>query len=268
MRPSPGSVGLAFVFACSGGHHASPDGAADVASDVGADTAMIVDDDGDGLDDALETRLAIAYMPYISIDPADNCALDGMLVRVRPHPADATKILIVYDHLYANDCGFAGHVGDDEVFGVAIDPAIPPPAGILAIRAVSHQNTPCERDTQCSTCGDSRPACDRATDMTPIVYASKDKHGNYATLAQCPLIGTCFDQCTLNPARRMPAVVNAGEPAHHLVDDLTTQGFVTADWPAELQHFDPWDPMKTFGGAGNIAMDLVDPAFEAATCNH
>ena len=266
MRPSPGSVGFAFVCACSGSHRASTDGAADVASDVAGDVAMLIDDDGDGLDDAVETQLATAYMPYVSLDPGDGCPLDGMVVRVRPHPADPTAILIVYDHLFANDCGLDGHAGDDEVFGVAIDPAMPAPMGILAIRAVSHQNTPCERDTQCSTCGDSRPACDRATDMTPIVYASKDKHGSYATLAQCPLIGTCLDQCTLNPARRTPPVVNAGEPDHHLVGDLTTQGFVTADWPGELQHFDPWDPVHNFGGAGNIAKDLVDPAFEAAPC--
>jgi hypothetical protein len=272
MRTLPGSIAFAFVVACGGhGHPADPDGPGS-GSDAAPDTTMIVDDDGDGLDDAHELQLAIDYMPYISIDPADGCALDGMVVRVRPHPADATKILIVYDHLFQNDCGFAGHVGDDEVFGVAIDPALPAPAGILAIRAVSHQGTPCERDTQCSTCGggDMRAACDRASDMTPIVYPSKDKHGQYATLAQCSA-GTCFDQCTLNPMRAHPPVVNVGEPDHHLVDDLTDHGFITAanGWmAAELQHFDPWDPVKNFGGAGNIAKDLVDAAFEAGVCAH
>jgi len=267
MRPSQGSVGLAFVCACSG-HRASPDGAFDGARDVAADVA-IVDDDGDGLDDAVETQLAIAYMPYVSIDAGDGCPLDGMVVRVHPHPADPTKILIVYDHLFANDCGLNGHVGDDEVFGVAIDPAMPAPMGILAIRAVSHQNTPCERDTECSTCGDSRAACDRATDMTPIVYASKAKHGNYATLASCSALATCFDSCTLASTPGAPPVVNAGEPAHHLVSDLTTQGFITAanGWTEPtLMHFDPWNPTQTFGGAANIASDLQDAAYEVAPC--
>src|SRR5262249_52734172 len=176
MRTLLGSIGLALVGACGGhGHFGDFDGPAS-GSDAAPDTPMmIVDDDHDGLDDARELQLAIDYMPYVSIDPADGCALDGMVVRVRPHPADATKILIVYAHLFQNDCGFAGHVGDDEVFGVAIDPALPAPAGILAINAVSHQGTPCERDTKCSTCtGDMRAACDRAPDMTPIVYASKN----------------------------------------------------------------------------------------------
>jgi hypothetical protein len=274
---------LVALAACDhAGHPAASDGASDSASDGAPDSpasqadapAALVDLDGDGLDDATELRLAVDYMPFLSLAPDDGCSLDGMLVRVSPHPADPTKVLIVYDHLLEHDCGLSGHIGDDEVFGIAIDPARPAPAGILAIRAVSHQNTPCERDTECSTCGggDARPACDLAADgasMWPVVYASKDKHGNYASLGQCPLLGTCFDDCTLATQRTRPPVVNAGEPAHHLIDDLTTQGFITAanGWtePA-LMHFDPWNPTANFGGAGNIAADLADPAFVAAPC--
>jgi len=250
----------------------SPTTSIDATSDA---AAAIVDNDGDGLDDAYETQLAIDYMPYLSLAANDGCSLDGMVVRVRPHPSDATKILIVYDHLLERDCGLNGHVGDDEVFGVAIDPKKPSPAGILAIRAVSHQGTICERDTQCSTCtNDSRAACDLAADggaMWPVVYSSKDKHGNYATLAQCPVVGTCLDECSLDSHRARPPVVNVGEPAHQLMTDLTTQGFITAanGWTEpSLMHFDPWNPTQNFGGAGNIASDLVDDAFTAAPCAH
>src|SRR5438034_2513183 len=171
---------IACLAACSGAHpttttdiDAPATSSPDAPRAIDAATSFH-DDDADGLDDDVELQLATDYMPYVSLDPGDGCPLDGMLVRVRPHPADATKILIVYDHLFANDCGFNGHVGDDEVFGVAIDPNVPAPQGILAIRAVSHQNTPCERDSQCATCsGDTRPACDVAPDQFPIVYASK-----------------------------------------------------------------------------------------------
>ena len=268
---------LAVASAC--GKSAAPAtidsaGTPDTVSEPDAPPA-VVDLDGDGLDDAYETKLASDYMPYLSLAANDGCSLDGMLVRVRPHPADATKILIVYDHLLEHDCGLAGHIGDDEVFGVAIDPKIPAPAGILAIRAVSHQGTACERDTQCTTCsGDSRPTCDLAPDggaMWPVVYSSKDKHGNYATLAQCPTLGTCFDQCSLDTHRARPPVANSGEPAHHLINDLTTQAFITAanGWTEpSLMHFDPWSATQDFGGAGNIASDLVDTAFEAAPCAH
>jgi len=265
---------LVLVGCNHAGPPAAPDGTSTSSdADHQRDAPALVDLDGDGLDDATELQLAIDYMPFVSLAPDDGCSLDGMLVRVSPHPADPTKVLIVYDHLLEHDCGLSGHIGDDEVFGVAIDPARPAPAGILAIRAISHQNTPCERDTECSTCADdSRAACDLAADaggMWPVVYSSKDKHGNYASMSQCPLFGTCFDTCTLATQRTRPPVANAGEPAHHLIDDLTTQAFITEanGWSEPtLMHFDPWNPTATFGGAGNIASDLVDPSFVTAPC--
>jgi hypothetical protein len=259
------------VAACSSPH---PTTATSTDAPAGEDAPVSTpdaarDDDGDGLDDAYELKLAHDYMPFLSLDPNDGCSLDGMLVRVRPHPADATKILIVYDHLLEHDCGLDGHIGDDEVFGVAIDPQKPAPEGILAIRAVSHQGTLCERDTECATCsGDSRGACDMVGGY-PVVYSSKDKHGNYATKGSCGLFTTCFDTCTLASQRTMPPIANAGEPAHHMISDLTTQAFITTanGWTEpSLMNFDPWNTTKDFGGAGNIASDLVDTAFEAAPC--
>jgi hypothetical protein len=232
---------------------------------------QIVDEDQDGLDDAFELQVANDYLPYVAVDPGDGCALDGIIARVRPHPADPSKILIVYDHLFQNDCGLGGHIGDDEVFSIAIDPNVPPPAGILAIKAISHQGTPCERDSECATCsGDSRSPCDLGmiNGLTyPVVYASKDKHGQYATKSSCGF-GTCFDSCTLAPAPVHPPIVNAGEPDHPITSNLTTQGFITPanGWTeTSLMNVDPW-AAGDFGGAGSIAGDLVDPAFEVMPC--
>lgn len=233
---------------------------------------MIVDDDGDGLDDVYELELASAYLPFIALSPEDGCTRSGLLVRVRPHPADPSKVLIVYDHLFETDCGLNGHTGDNEVFGVSIDPAIPPPAGILAIKTASHQNTLCERITECTTCaGDGRPQCDRAAvgnAMYPVLYASKDKHGQYAKKSSCGF-GTCFDQCDANSTPHRPPLANAGEPGKPLTTNLTTHGFITAEhgWTkAEVMNFDPWGE-PDFAGAGNVADDLVDPTFEAALCD-
>ena len=267
-------VALIVTAACSSGTPGgAPDGSGPPEPDAMVATdgpQQIVDLDGDGLDDAYELRLANDYMPFVSLDPGDGCPLDGMLVRVRRHPADPTKILIIYDHLFQDDCGLGGHVGDDEVFGIAVDPTKPAPAGILAIKAASHQNTPCERDTECSTCGggDARPVCDLAGGR-PVVYPSKDKHGQYASKAGCPLIGTCLDQCTLAATPVHPPITNAGEPGHPLTTNLTTSGFVTPanGWTkAELMNFDPWSGMN-FGGAGNVAADLVDATFTAGICH-
>ena len=243
-----------------------PDAAVDDAS---PDTATVIDDDGDGLADAYEAEVAAAYLPFLSLDPDDDCKRSGLVVRVRPHPADATKLSIVYDHLFETDCGLDGHTGDNEAFGIAVDPMQPAPAGILAIKTASHQNTACERVTECTTCsGDSRRACERGANGFPVLYASKDKHGQYATKGQCGF-GTCFDSCTLAPAPHTPPIVNAGEPGAPLVTNLTTQGFITAanGWSKpEVMNVDPWGP-GDFGSAGNIADDLVDETFVPAPCD-
>lgn len=268
---------LAVLAACSGGAGDTsvdaPGSGAEIDAAISVDAVAGADDDGDGLADELELQLARDYLPYLSLDPADGCALSGLVARVRKHPADPTKILIVYSHLFQRDCGLGGHVGDNEAFGIAVDPMLPAPAGILAIKTASHQNTPCERISECTTCaGDPRDACDVATDgaaQWPVLYASKGKHGQYATKARCSLLGTCFDQCTLASTRTMPPVVNVGEPSHHLVTDLTAQAFITPanGWTeAQLMNFDPWNASMDFGGAGNISGDLQDTTFEPAPC--
>ena len=105
--------------------------------------------------------------------------------------------------------------------------------------------------------------------MWPVLYASKGKHGQYASAARCPLLGTCFDQCTLNSTRLRPPVVNVGEPTVALVHDLTAQGFINATngWtePTLMAH-DPWNSAIDFGDAGNVADDLVDPEFVPGLC--
>ncbi|NVB81891.1 MAG: hypothetical protein HOV81_26150 [Kofleriaceae bacterium] len=260
---------LAVVAACSGGGSGTSIDANEPSDTVvSVDAYVTVDDDGDGLADDVELQLARDYVPYLSLDPADGCPLSGLVARVRKHPADPTKILIVYSHLFERDCGLGGHVGDNEAFGIAIDPALPAPAGILAIKTASHQGTPCERISECSTCAtDARDRCDIASGW-PVLYASKGKHGQYATKDRCSLLGTCFDQCTLAAARTTPPIVNVGEPDHPLVTDLTAQGFITPElgWTeADLMNFDPWSA-EDFGGAGNIAGDLEDPTFEPAPC--
>jgi len=266
---------IALVAACSAG----PSDVSHDAPSAGSDTdaapvSTIVDDDHDGLDDAFELTPARDYLPFISLDPGDDCPRGGLGARVRKHPADAAKIVIVYSHLFERDCGLNGHVGDNEAFGLAIDPAKVPPAGILAIKTASHQNTVCQRVSECSTCsGDMRDTCDLASDggaPWPVLYASKGKHGQYATRDQCPLIGTCLDQCTLASTRTRPPVINVGEPGAPLVHDLTAEGFITAanGWSeAALMNSDPWSTEADFGSAGNVAGDLTDATFVPPLCD-
>jgi hypothetical protein len=195
-----------------------------------------------------------------------------MMVRVRPHPADASLVLILYDFLYNADCGLLGHDGDDEAFGMTIDPTIPAPEGIISMKTISHQGTICERDNACGRCGGLAPCQTSLKDGVPwpTVWPSKDKHGSYCNAASgCGFGATCLDECDSNPTPTVPMIVNAGEPGHPLVTDLTTQGFITAanGWThMELFHFDPWSPGK-FGGAGDLSQDLVDPSFVTVACH-
>jgi hypothetical protein len=228
------------------------------------------DVDGDGIDDALEQTLAETYLPFLSLDPTDACSLGGIVFRLYPHPMDPALVHVIYDHLFETDCGLNGHTGDNEVFGATINPKIPPPAGILALRAVTHQGEICEKITQCGTCPGLK-AC--ATAMKngqayPVAFSSKDKHATYVEKDQCNVFA-CLDSCALNDKDTPVILVNAGEPSAPLTEDLTTHGFITEEngWTKpELFNFNPWDPVKEFGGAGNIAEDLQDQAFLTPVC--
>lgn len=236
----------------------------------GAGGGPSTDNDGDGLDDAWEQKIAESYLPFISLDPDDGCPLGGIVFRVRPHPANPALVHIVYDHLFEKDCGLTGHVGDNEVFGATVNPTVPPPAGILALQAVTHQGTACEKTTKCGSCPGLDPcttAMKNGADY-PVAFSSKDKHATYVQDSECNFLA-CFDSCSLAPSEPPMPLVNAGEPDKHLTDDLTANGFITAanGWTEqELFNFNPWDPNKDFGSAGNIAGDLQDKAFEPPAC--
>jgi polyhydroxybutyrate depolymerase len=221
------------------------------------------DTDCDGLDQAIEDGIAQDYFPYYSLHPDEECSRAGIVYRVGPHPIDANKVFIRYVVLYETDCGLGGHVGDDEVVGVVVDPSIPAPGGIVSIKAIGHQSTACEQITDCGTCPDSN-ACDTLPIdgvPWPAVFSSKDKHATYAH-NDCNFICD-FNGCSENDVPFVPPMINAGEPGYPLVTNLTTEGFINEanGWTeAELFDFDPWAP-GAFGKAGDVSDDLVDSAF-------
>ena len=284
-------LGAALFGACSGGGPTAPangdaptgppvdattheddgpvDAPASFADGAGPDGA-IVDLDRDGLDDAEEDRIAHAYLPFLSVHPQDGCPLAAIVYRLHPHPDAPGRLHLIVDVLFQRDCGLGGHPGDDEVFAMTIDPAQPPPDGILAIRAIAHQNTPCQHVSQCGRCAGLEPCttAPRAGASFPVVYYSQGKHGSYTTLGECN--GACFlsNFCVLAPESAAPPMRNAGEPDAPLTTDLTAAGLITASagWTdTSLYHYDPWGG-SNFGGAGSVASDLVDPAFDTPGC--
>jgi len=240
------------------------------AAEAGLDNAAPeLDTDGDGVSDALEAKVAAAYLPFFSVHPGDKCNRHGLLYRIAPHPKEPKRLMMWVIALFEKDCGANGHPGDDETFGVVIDPDLPAPAGILAVRAISHQNTPCQRITTCGSCS-GMTACTtavRAGVQVPVVYASKDKHGTYSVLGTCSDLICDFGGCTLAPTASTAPTLNAGEPNRPLVTNLTKDGFITAanGWTeASLMNFDPWKA-GDFGNAGDVSKDLVDDAFVVDT---
>jgi hypothetical protein len=252
--PAPGDPGAAAP------------GAPGPVAPPGAPPPTGEDSDAVGIADELEAAYAEAYMPFVSVHPSDGCATHGIAYRISPHPSEPGRIMIWADVLYDVDCGANGHHGDDEMFGVVVDPTKPTPDGILAVRAISHQSTPCEHVSTCGSCP-GMTACataEKSGTARPVVFPSKDKHGNYVDEAACDASLICdFGGCARATAPDTSPMVNVGEPGHPLVTDLTAGGFVTAanGWTSpELMAFDPWKP-GDFGGAGDVSKDLVDPAF-------
>jgi len=269
----------------TGGSSSSSSGASSTSSSSSGSTSGsstgttgIVDEDQDGLDDAWETQVASDYLPFVSLSTSEDCGTpSGFAVRVFPHPQDPSRppryLEIRYDHLYQVDCGTAGHPGDDENFAITVDTTLPAPEGIMVIAAISHRNTACEHDSWCvqqswssSPCS-GYATCDVGSNGFPVVYVSKDKHGDYATTNGCTF-GCDFGSCELNPTPDRPLIVNVGEPGHPLVNDLTTQGFINAanGWTdTTLYDYDPWGS-QTFGGAGTVSADLTDAALDTPIC--
>lgn len=243
----------------------SPQSCAPAAAATGAN-----DQDRDGLDDAMELAWAQAYLPYLSISPEDHCPTAGIVVRVTPLSTPG-YIQIRYDVLYNQDCGVGGHIGDDERFATTVNVMMPPPAGIVTIKAISHKGSACEKESDCGRCAGQTACATLVENGTPwpAVWASRDKHGNYVDRSStCLFDNTCLDDCDDNPTPAALPIVNVGEPCFPLVHDLTTEGFVTTanGWTNQvLLHYDPWGG-QPFGDGSVLSTDLTDPAFDTPAC--
>jgi hypothetical protein len=229
------------------------------------------DRDNDGLDDAQEQAWAEQYMPFLSLSPGEQCPTAGIIVRVSPL-AMPGFVRIVYDVLYDNDCGLNGHIGDDEKFAITVDTAMPPPDGIVSIKAISHRGTICEKESDCGRCP-GQSACATLVkngQAWPAVWSSQNKHGNYVDRSStCKFDNTCLDDCEDNPTPAMLPIVNVGEPCFPLVTNLTTMGFITManGWMnQELFNYNPWSGLPFGPGGGVVSTDLTDPAFDTAVC--
>lgn len=218
----------------------------------------------------MELAWAQQYLPYLSISPHDECPTAGIVARVEPLEI-AGFVRIRYDVLYDRDCGLGGHIGDDERFAISVDTSRPPPDGIVTIKAISHKGSVCEKESDCGVCPGQMACATLVANgvARPAVWVSREKHGNYVDRSStCQFDNTCLDECEDNATPASLPIVNVGEPCFPLVNDLTTQGFITTanGWMEQsLFHYDPWGG-QPFGQADVIASDLTDPEFATPPC--
>ncbi|HZM81016.1 MAG TPA: hypothetical protein VFC19_35280 [Candidatus Limnocylindrales bacterium] len=216
------------------------------------------DGDGDSIDDSLEDTLAARFFPWVWYDSGENAGCTNpastagnpgtALARVRPHPADPGKIAIQYVILYQRDCGdfggFSAHAGDVEPFSVtlAANPACPDGYGAFSLKTVAHEGQMGEHVDQRllgNSCTWGRFA--GGSPYVARIYASENKHGNYASDASCDSslggLENCSESFTL-PFN----VFNVGEDDARRIDELSGYQF-----PGEFA----WTDVPFRGGLGN-----------------
>jgi hypothetical protein len=223
---------------------------------------VLKDADSDGIDDDFEREVAELNFPAVLLAQGESCgAPHGVLYRVRHHPLNPTRLAITYIVLYSLDCGeLNGHVGDAETFAITVDPDAQPGAlAAVGVEAWAHAGTTCGSTSSCETAAGTGACGDPATTNAPpeiVIYASRDKHASYLSTGTCS--DNCLDSCSAGERVTGP-FVNAGEPDHPTVRDLTTSGFVQpADgWNQQLMHADPWGTAE-FGGGGRLDKPLTD----------
>jgi hypothetical protein len=205
--------------------------------------------DGDGIPQSRELELASAFFPTVWMDVEERCPAPGgsvvrpgvqqpgrLVFRVRPHPADASRIAISYALLYARDCGdgvvpFDSHHGDVEPFALTLEPDATCPSGYgaRAIKTWAHQGTVGEAvDTRNLGGRCLYGASGDVISRVDVVVASEDKHGNYLSLSACDGGAFGTDHCSFGFTmgdENAWVGYNAGEPTapHH--HDLGPLGF-------------------------------------------
>lgn len=193
-----------------------------------AQTVPPADGDGDGVADTLEQELLTRFAPAFflssgecdampaefvpgSADPqvlARNGTLYGSVSPVQNPGGAGSFVEVRYHHLWARDCGKAGHDLDAEQVVALVAAARPDsPAGdwrAVYWYAAAHQGTMCDASHGL------RASDARAVDTGPAVWISAGKHASFLNPARCGA-GCGADVCVAPSLLHPPRIVNLGE---------------------------------------------------------
>jgi hypothetical protein len=234
--------------------------------------ALCADRDGDGLADEWEDLALDRFRPFVRVDDGDPIHIDadgrvGSVGRVAPAEDQAGEprirlfLVLGYSRDYGR-CTFGGHFGDSERVALDLAPVGDEPGAVELVGAytAAHEGTGNDagrvfrRDDLATLEYDRDPVTGEAR---WVVYASRSKHATYATPGLCEANDSwlfCGDEdCASGrsidpPNELLMPVVNAGEPAAHLVERFM-------DEPV-------WDEVRFCGGLGHGIAPCASPLVE------
>lgn len=181
--------------------------------------ALAQDTDRDGLPDALEQQLLDQFRPTLRISRNDCDGRPAEFLPGQPTPlvrerngrlyGQATKagarVELHYYHLWAQDCGKAGHELDAEHVSVLVEEAAPGKWRALYWYAAAHEDTICDAGHA------ARAVKVDAVDKGATIWVSHGKHASFLSEKLCRR-GCGGDQCQATFALPPMPVENLGEP--------------------------------------------------------
>lgn len=196
--------------------------------------------DRDGLDDEFEQALLERFVPSFYVSAGECDGLPASLapgtdhpivvdrngtIHGRAFPLSAGGVELQYFHLWARDCGRAGHALDAEHVSALIERQAD---GTWAARlwyAAAHEDTICDQSSG------ARASTLKAVTAGPPVFISRGKHASYLARGHCTR-GCGGDACPLGQRLTVAALLNIGEPGA----PLNGATWVTsARWPLGLK---------------------------------
>lgn len=208
-----------------------------------------LDSDHDGLNDALEQRLLLQFLPRFligehdcSIRPAefqagslrpdveaDNGTIYGQAFPVKSANHHVLAVELHYYHLWRKDCGRHGHPLDTEHVAALVEPS-----GTSTDSArwqAIYWYAGAHEDTVCDVSQIARASTLHAADRGATVWISPGKHASYLSDVLCQ--GGCGADHCANMTELVPAkIINLGEPGSPMNGSV----FISSKmWPLEYK---------------------------------
>ena len=217
------------------------------------------DRDRDGLSDAWETVVLERFQPLIELDEHEKGLEDskfrtGVAARVVPRAGDPSHVVVFFAFAWSEDygsCGLTEHHGDVEraVLELARVPGTAGDATIVKAYTASHEGDITDKSEKVTGESNLRSHLEFVRDNALggpgyrwLVYTSRNKHGTFLSKGSCESkkLFCLADYCGAdgvddkNTLRRLPPILNAGEPTHPLESSWNLFGYAGVDvWTAK-----------------------------------